>query len=82
MTALLTFEHDEDVEGWCSVCNGKAPRGVRIRSARVTGGVPQIAVTFDPASDAELRKERDYHYRIGTCCIARMVQALEKRDKS
>jgi hypothetical protein len=79
MTTLLTFTHDEDEDGWCSACNGRASRGVSIRSAGATGGLPQISATFDPASDAEVRKGRDFHYRFGTCCIARMVTALEKK---
>lgn len=79
MTTLLTFTHDEDMEGWCSACNGKASRGVRIRSAGVTGGVPQIALTFDPDGDAKARDGGDFYYRFGTCCIARMVVSLEKK---
>jgi len=76
---LLTFEHDEDEDGWCSFCKNDSPRGVRIREADITGGVPQIRSTFEPEGDREERKSRKYFYRIGTCCIGKMVGALETR---
>jgi hypothetical protein len=78
--ALLTFEHDEDEEGWCSFCRCASSRGVRIRLAATTGGVSQVKPTFDRESDRETFKGRDFFYRIGACCIGKMVNALEKRS--
>jgi hypothetical protein len=79
---LLTFEHDEDAEGWCSFCRGSSLRGVRIRHADVTGGVPQVHPSFDRDIDKEKLKGRNFYYRIGTCCIGKMVSALETRGDS
>jgi len=79
-TALLTFKHDEDEDGWCSLCKGKTVRGVRIRFAGVTGGVAQADPSFDRVIDQEKLKGREFFYRIGTCCIGNMVSALEKRQ--
>lgn len=78
---LLTFKHDEDAEGWRSLCKGNAARGVLIRHAEVTGGVPQADPSFDD-DDREKLKGRDFCYRIGTCCIGKMVNMLEKRSDS
>lgn len=79
---LLTFKHDEDAEGWCSFCRRNAPRAVVIRHAEVTGGVKQAEPSFDPDVDWEKLKGRDFYYRIGACCIGKMVNALEKRGGS
>jgi len=82
----LAFEHDEDEPGdelgWCSLCEGRAARGVRVRRAGVTGGLPQIGATFDRDGDAEVRRGKDgFFYRIGACCIGKMVTALEKKGR-
>ena len=79
MPVLLAFEHDEDEDGWCSFCRRDSVRGVRIRLAGVTGGVPQIQPSFDRDIDREKLKGREFFYRIGACCIGSMVSALEKR---
>lgn len=76
---LLTFAHDEDEDGWCSFCKDGSPRGVRIRLAEVTGGVPQVGPTFDREGDRETLNGREFFYRIGACCIGKMVNALEKK---
>lgn len=79
LPVLLTFKHDEDAEGWCSFCRCPSVRGVLIRHADVTGGVRQVEPSFDPNTDKENFKGRDYYYRIGACCIGKMVNTLEKR---
>jgi hypothetical protein len=81
---LLSFEHDEDVEGWCSFCGSPSPRGVRVKKAEVTGGIPQTEPSFDfKEDDVRLAALREgFYYRIGACCVGRMVLALEKKKKS
>jgi hypothetical protein len=79
---LISFEHDEDAEGWCSLCHRPAPRGVLFKAAEVTGGSPQFSPTFDKAEDSRARPVGNFHYRLGACCIGRMVLALEKKDKA
>lgn len=75
---LLTFEHDEDAEGWCSLCTGPAVRGVWIQPAKTTGGTPQAKPSFDEGEDRQ-SLAGPLHYRIGTCCIGKMIGALERR---
>jgi hypothetical protein len=78
---LMKFEHDEDEEGWCSFCDGPAPRGVLVKTAAATGGSPQLEAKFDPNGDGKQRDGKPFFfYRVGTCCIAGIVQALEKRE--
>ena len=75
----LMFEHDENQEGWCSLCKAASPRGVLVRKIEVTGSVPQADPSFDKKTD-EVRLAGEFHYRIGACCIGRMVTSLEKKE--
>lgn len=75
----LKFEHDESEDGWCSLCKASALRGVRIQHESVLGGVVQADPSFDETAEDKKRSALDFHYRIGTCCIGRMVNAMEQK---
>jgi len=75
----LVFEHDADEAGWCSLCKSVTSRGVLVRRADVTGGVKQADPSFDQETDSEHLAGHDFYYRIGVCCIGRMVTSLEEK---
>ncbi len=72
----LTFEHDEDPEGWCSFCKGPASRAVSLWIEDAIGGIPQAEASFD---EDKKSLGRNAYYRVGACCIGRMVMSLEEK---
>ena len=83
MAREVVAEDDRQADGWCSICGKKAERAVRIKLIGQTGGGVQAmmhdsrSVLIDRTGE-RIEHGTYYFYRFGTCCLGKMILAMER----